>query len=95
LNIIISEQTKTYLKKKNINCLTLNMARAGLCCGSVSTPTIEYAEPAALNSYDHYLVDNINVYVDRLAKSEVGELKFVFKNLLMLKYVDVEGIKLI
>lgn len=94
MNIIISEQAKTYLKKKNINCLTLNMARTGLCCGSVSTPTVEYTEPTALNDYDYFLVDNINVYIDRLAKLEVGELKFVFKNLLTLKYIDVEGIKL-
>lgn len=95
MNIIISEQAKTYLKKKNINCLTLSMVRASVCWGSASMPSVEYTEPAALNQYDHYLVDNINVYIDRLAKAEVGELKFVFKNFLMLKYVDVEGIKLI
>lgn len=94
MNIIISEQTKTYLKKKNINCLTLNMASAGLCCGSVSMPTVEYAEPAALSIYNHYYVDNINVYIDRYAKAEAGELKFIVKNLVLLKYVDVEGIKL-
>lgn len=58
-------------------------------------PSIEHTEPAALNQYDHYLVDNINVYIDRLAKAEFGELKFVLKNFLMLKYIDVEGIKLI
>jgi hypothetical protein len=57
-------------------------------------PSVGYVEPAALNQYDYYLVDNINVYIDRLAKAEVGELKFSFKNFLMLKYVDVEGIKL-
>jgi hypothetical protein len=95
LNITISEQAKTYLEKKNINCLTLNMKRAGLCCGSVSTPTVEYTEPVALNDYVHYLVNNINVYIDKLVKSEIGELKFVFKNLLTLKYIDVEGIKLL
>lgn len=95
MNIIISEQAKTYLKKKNINCLTLNMIRARACWGGVSMPSVEYSEPAALNQYNYYLVDNINVYIDRLAKAETGELKFVFKNFLMLKYVDVEGIKLI
>jgi hypothetical protein len=95
LNIIISELAKTYLKEKNINCLTLSMAITGGCCGSSSMPSVKYAEPAALNHYDHYLVDNINVYIDRLAKAEEEELKFVFKNFLMLKYVDVEGIKLI
>lgn len=57
-------------------------------------PSVGYVEPVALHQYDHYLVDKINVYIDKLAKAEVGELKFSFKNFLMLKYVDVEGIKL-
>lgn len=58
-------------------------------------PSIEYKEPVALNQYDYYLVDNINVYIDKQAKAETGEVKFIFKSLLMLKYIDVEGIKLI
>jgi len=94
MNIIISEQTKTYLKKKNINCLTLNMTSAGGCCGSVYMPSVGYKEPAALNQYERYFVDNINVYIHKLVKAESEELKFIFKNFLALKYVDVEGIKL-
>lgn len=62
---------------------------------SVSTPSVEYKVPVALYQYDYYLVDNINVYIDKLAKSEAGELKFIIKNFLKLKYIDVEGIKLI
>lgn len=94
MNIIISEQAKTYLIKKKFNCLTLSMASVGACCGSVPTPRVEYTVPADLNQYDHYLVDNINVYIDKLAKAEDGGLKFIFKNFLTLKYVDVEGIKI-
>ena len=95
MNIIISEKAKTYLKKKNINCLSLNMIRGSICWGSVSLPNVEYLVPVALNKYNHYLVDNINVYIYKLAKAEVGELRFVFKHFLLLKYVDVEGIKLL
>ena len=95
MNIIISEKAKSFLKQKNINCLTLNMVRGSICWGSISLPNVEYLEPAALNEYNHYLVDNINVYIYKFVKAEVGELKFVFKNFLILKYVDVKGIKLI
>jgi hypothetical protein len=56
-------------------------------------PNIEYAEPAALNQYYHYLIDDINIYIWKLVSTN-GELEFVLKNFLMLKYVDVVGIKL-
>lgn len=79
---------------KNISYLTLRMASSGGCCGGITTPRVEYKEPVSVNQYDHYLIDNVNVYVDRFAKAEAGELKFILKNFVMLKYVDVEGIKL-
>lgn len=71
------------------------MVSTGGCCGSIPVPRVQYKEPAALYLYDHYLVDKINVYIDRFAKAEGGELKFIFRNFLIFRYVDVEGIKLI
>jgi len=57
-------------------------------------PNVEYSEPAALKQYYYYSVDNINVFISKAAKVD-GVLKFVLKNFLTIKSVDVEGIKLI
>lgn len=96
MNIIISEKTKDYLKKKNINCLTLSLVSGGGgCCGVVAMPSVSYEEPSDLRQYEHNLVDNINVYISNIAKGEDVQLKFILRKFLLHEYVDVEGIKIL
>lgn len=96
MNIIISEQAKDYLKKKNICCLTLNMVcGGGGCSGGVAMPSVSYEEPADANKYEHNLIDNINVYISNSAKGQDIQLKFILRKFLFHEYVDVEGIRIL
>ncbi|NMC56554.1 MAG: hypothetical protein GYA50_04970 [Eubacteriaceae bacterium] len=96
MNINISQQTNDYLKKKNINCLTLNMVIAG--SGDLSgcaIPQVNYEEPSDKNRYYHTLVNNINVFIHKSAIEDDIKLEFVLRKFLFYTYVDVEGIKIL
>lgn len=96
MNITISEQTKAYLKKKNLSCLTLSLVSGGGgCCGVVAMPSVRYEAPSDLNQYMHYLVDDINVYIHKLAIEEDSQLKFILRKYFSHEYVDVEGYKIL
>lgn len=96
MNIIISEKTNDYLKKKNINCLTLNMIITGSGdFNGCAIPQVIYEEPKDANGYHHALVDNINVFIHKSAIEDDMKLEFVLRKFLLHKYVDVEGIKIL
>lgn len=97
MNIIISEQVKAYLKKKNISCLTLNMVIAGNgCCGGYAIPQVSYEYPEDAKKYEYVLVDNIDVYIHKSAIDDDDiKLEFVLRRYLLHEYIDVEGIRIL
>lgn len=94
MKIIITDAVKDFLKNKKLDCITLDMAKSSMCCGSTSMPNIGHVEPSVPSKYDLYKIDDVNIYLWKgIAVEE--ELKFILKSFFSLKYVEVNGIKLI
>ena len=93
LDFNISDEAMFFLKTKNIKYLTLNLQKANLCWGSASLPSVEYLVPSVLNQYDQFILNGINIYIYKYISLETT-LKFVLKKFFLLKYIDVEGVKL-
>ncbi len=59
----------------------------------MALPNVEHLVPAVPSNYEKYAVQGIEVYIPILLPLE-KPLKFVLKKFLMVKYIDVEGVKL-
>lgn len=96
MNIIISEKTKEFLNKKNINCLTLNMIiTASGDFSGCAIPQVIYEEPSDINRYYHTLINNTKVFIHKSAIEDDIKLEFVLRKFLLYKYVDIDGVRIL
>lgn len=93
MKIVITDKVREYMETKGLKIITLNIIQTRACCGTSISPSVEHIKPTSLADYNHYNLNDIDVYIDKVTPAD--ELIFVLKSFLALKYIDVQGIKLL
>ena len=57
-------------------------------------PNVEAVKPEALEKFNHYVSEGINIYVRKILNIE-NELRFTLSKFLFLKSIEVHGIKIL
>lgn len=97
MNIILSDKFKDHAKSKNIQSL---MIKYGKSCsswaGSFKVPEVLKKKPEAMDEYDKYTTDGVDVYVHKGIKTtQKNQIVIRVRGFLFLKEIYVEGLDLV
>ena len=92
--ILIDDQVIGYLNKKNSKVLTLRLRQGHGWCQGVGLPQVEFKVPVALDGYDKYDKDAIDVYIDKNIQTVSGLIHFKLDKMMMFEKVIVHGLDL-
>ena len=94
MQIIIRDEVKAFLSKKNSKVLTVSVIQSGGgWCGSLSIPEVGYRVPEVPEHYNIFHVDEITVYVKKNVNTTADRLEFVVNKILFVKSLDIKGVK--
>lgn len=93
MNIDISKKAEEYIKKNspdNSILIGVTMIGGGWCTSY--QPSVQMGQPTHLNSFDHYKVGDINVYVLSRLKTRKDGIRVHYSKFLWMKGLSVDGI---
>ena len=97
MEVIISDELRLYLKKKNRNIISIMIRKIESgCVGSVQELDVRYNKiPDDVEKYNHFENEGIDVYVVSNLKAKDDKLILsVKRSPLFIKELDIKGIKL-
>ncbi|MEA3422939.1 MAG: CC/Se motif family (seleno)protein [Bacillota bacterium] len=97
MKIIIRDELRLYLKKKNRNIISIMIRKIESgCVGSVQELDVRYNKvPEDVEKYNHFEIDGVDVYVVKNLKAKNDELTLsVKRSPLFIKELDIKGIEL-
>lgn len=97
MKVIIRDELRLYLKKKNRNIISIMIRKVESgCVGSVQELDVRYNKvPEDVEKYNYFEIDGIEVYVISNLKAKNDELILSIKRSpLFIKELDIKGIEL-
>lgn len=97
MKVIISDELRSYLKKKNRNIISIMIRKVESgCVGSVQELDVRYNKiPDDVEKYNHFEIEDIDVYVIINLKAKDDKLILsVKRSPLFIKELDIKGIEL-
>jgi hypothetical protein len=92
--IHIDPKVVDYLKHKHSHCITIKTVEGKGGCGIPVEPQVEIKEPKNLERFDHFEVDNVDIYLKK-GLSVDEHLYFKLSSILGLKSIKVTGLNFI
>jgi|GEM_PF-4152463 len=96
MNIIIADEVKAFLIKKNSMVLTLSTFHTGSSCGggALMMPEVGYRVPKVPDHYNIIKVDDITVYIKNNLNITSEKIEFVAIKNLLATTLDVRGVRI-
>lgn len=96
MEIFIEDKAKKFIRKKSKeNAVKVDMFEANTCWVPISEPSVEVGKPKVVEEYEIYDIDDIRVYYKKEFAIISKEMKIVLDSYFGLKYLKIDGYKLI
>jgi|LGOV01.1.fsa_nt_gb hypothetical protein len=94
MNIILTNKAKLYLKKKNDRTVTIDLFVANSCI-EIAEATVSVGKPLeSIEKFNMFNSDGYSVYIFKGVNVKESGLVINAKNILGMKFLDIEGVKL-
>lgn len=93
MDINIDKNAATYIKEKTSDkSVHLGIQRIGGGWSSALQPFVKMGEPFDKDTYKHYLVEDIHVYIPNILKAKNNKVSISYSKFLWMKNLNVDGV---
>ncbi|MCK8060046.1 MULTISPECIES: hypothetical protein [unclassified Fusibacter] len=96
MKVLIQDELKSYMHEHNHNIISLRLIHSDYNGSNIHEyrPSINYHEPADMDDFDEYDVDEFKVFVDKHVTPTNDTIEFTHDKLMGINFCNVEGVNL-
>ena len=89
MEIIITDNLKSYIREKKEDNITLNLPMRKVCCAGPYLPTVRLGKPKTVDDFDEIVIDGIHIFKNKKIKYSKPNLHISVRKFVFIKEIYV------